>query len=44
MQPADVLHAIDRGIDFLNWCGASDALSAAVAGLGRVCRHGGSFP
>jgi predicted aldo/keto reductase-like oxidoreductase len=35
MQPADVLHAIDRGIDFLNWCGAPDALSAAVAGLGR---------
>ncbi len=35
LQPSDILHAIDRGIDFLNWCGAPDALSAAVAGLGR---------
>jgi predicted aldo/keto reductase-like oxidoreductase len=32
---ADVLHAIDRGITFLNWCGTPDALSRAVAGLGR---------
>jgi predicted aldo/keto reductase-like oxidoreductase len=31
---ADVLHAIDRGITFLNWCGQPDGLSRAVAGLG----------
>jgi predicted aldo/keto reductase-like oxidoreductase len=31
---ADVLHALDRGINFLNWCGSPDALSQAVAGLG----------
>ena len=30
----DVLYAIDRGIQFLNWCGSPDALSRAVAGLG----------
>jgi predicted aldo/keto reductase-like oxidoreductase len=31
---ADVRHALDRGVNFLNWCGSPDALSAAVAGLG----------
>jgi predicted aldo/keto reductase-like oxidoreductase len=30
----DVLHAIDRGINFLNWCGQPDGLSRAVATLG----------
>src|SRR5204863_3094111 len=30
----DVLHAVDRGVNFLNWCGAPDGLSGAVAGLG----------
>jgi predicted aldo/keto reductase-like oxidoreductase len=30
----DVGHALDRGIDFLNWCGTPDALSEVVAGLG----------
>src|SRR2546425_10617773 len=34
LQPADLLHAIDRGVNFLNWCGSPDALSQAVAGLG----------
>src|SRR5262245_22847266 len=34
LRPADVLHAIDRGVNFLNWCGSPDALSLAVAGLG----------
>jgi predicted aldo/keto reductase-like oxidoreductase len=29
-----VLHALDRGVNFLNWCGQPDALSAAVAALG----------
>lgn len=31
---ADVHHAIDRGINFLNWCGHPDALSKTVAELG----------
>jgi hypothetical protein len=31
---ADAEHALERGIDFLNWCGAPDYLSAAIAGLG----------
>jgi predicted aldo/keto reductase-like oxidoreductase len=35
LRPSDILHAIDHGIDFLNWCGVPDALSAAIAELGR---------
>lgn len=35
LTEADVLHAIDRGITFLNWPGREDALSRAVAQLGR---------
>jgi predicted aldo/keto reductase-like oxidoreductase len=31
----DVLAAVDRGVNFLNWCGVPDGLSAAVANLGR---------
>jgi predicted aldo/keto reductase-like oxidoreductase len=31
---ADILHAVDRGVTFLNWCGTPDALARAVAGLG----------
>jgi aryl-alcohol dehydrogenase-like predicted oxidoreductase len=34
LSEADVLHAIDRGINFLNWCGTPDALSRTVAALG----------
>src|SRR5258708_1532502 len=34
LTPDDVLHAVERGVDFLNWCGAEDGLSAAIAGLG----------
>lgn len=30
----DVHHALDRGINFLNWPGSPDALSRAIAGLG----------
>ncbi|MCI0459983.1 MAG: aldo/keto reductase [Gemmataceae bacterium] len=30
----DIHHALDCGINFLNWCGSPDALSRAVAGLG----------
>src|SRR3954468_16333249 len=31
----DVLHALDRGVNFLNWPGGPDAMSRVVAGLGR---------
>ena len=31
LQCRDVLHAIDRGINYLNWCGHADGLSRAVA-------------
>lgn len=34
LTPADVLYTIDRGVNFLNWCGAPDGLSQAVASLG----------
>ena len=40
MTPDDVHHAIDRGVNFLNWPGFADtpggpdALSQAIAGLG----------
>jgi predicted aldo/keto reductase-like oxidoreductase len=34
LTPDDVYHAIERGVNFLNWCGAPDGLSRAVAGLG----------
>jgi predicted aldo/keto reductase-like oxidoreductase len=32
----DVLLAVERGVNFLNWCGVPDGLSAAVAGLGAA--------
>jgi predicted aldo/keto reductase-like oxidoreductase len=32
---ADVQHALDAGINFLNWCGTPDALSQTIAELGR---------
>jgi predicted aldo/keto reductase-like oxidoreductase len=35
LTPQDVLHAVEAGVDFLNWCGSPDALSTAVAGLGE---------
>ncbi len=35
LGPDDVLFALERGVDFLNWCGADDGLADAVAGLGR---------
>jgi hypothetical protein len=35
LRPEDVHHALGRGVDFLNWPGTEDALSRAVAELGR---------
>lgn len=34
----DVRHAIDRGVDFLNWCARPDGLSEAVASLDAATR------
>ncbi len=31
---SDVRHALDRGVNFLNWAGAEDVVSETVAGLG----------
>ena len=34
LQPADVHYAVERGVNYLNWCGRPDGLSRAVAGMG----------
>jgi predicted aldo/keto reductase-like oxidoreductase len=34
LTPEDVHHAVGQGVNFLNWCGAPDGLSRAVAELG----------
>jgi aryl-alcohol dehydrogenase-like predicted oxidoreductase len=34
LTPADVRFALDRGVNFLNWCGNPDGLSEAIAALG----------
>ncbi|HYT95548.1 MAG TPA: aldo/keto reductase [Gemmataceae bacterium] len=34
LDTADVWHALERGVNFLNWCGHLDALSRTVAELG----------
>jgi aryl-alcohol dehydrogenase-like predicted oxidoreductase len=35
LTAADVHHALDRGVNFLNWAGSEDTISETVAGLGR---------
>lgn len=35
LAPDDVLLALDKGINFLNWCGHPDGLSQAVVELGK---------
>jgi predicted aldo/keto reductase-like oxidoreductase len=35
LMPEDVFFAVERGVNFLNWCGAPDSLSRAVASMGR---------
>ncbi len=39
LQPDDVEYAIERGINYLNWCRHSDGLSRAVAGMGGARRR-----
>ena len=34
LQPSDIVYAVERGVNFLNWCGSPDALSQTIAGLG----------
>ena len=34
LDPEDVLYAIDRGVNYLNWCTHPDGMSAAVRQLG----------
>src|SRR5690348_4757551 len=34
LTPDDVRHAVESGVNFLNWCGAPDGLSEFIAGLG----------
>jgi predicted aldo/keto reductase-like oxidoreductase len=35
LQIDDIHYALEHGVNFLNWCGQPDALSAVVASLGR---------
>jgi aryl-alcohol dehydrogenase-like predicted oxidoreductase len=34
LTPGDIHSALDRGINFLNWCGNPDGLSQTITGLG----------
>ena len=34
LTPADIHHAVDRGVNFLNWAGDEDVFSRTIAGLG----------
>ncbi len=34
LTPSDVRFALDRGVNFLNWCGHPDSLSETIAALG----------
>ncbi len=34
LTPEDIRHAVDSGVNFLNWCGVPDGLIAFVADLG----------
>jgi predicted aldo/keto reductase-like oxidoreductase len=35
LRTADVEHAVERGLNYLNWCGKPDGMSRAVAGMGQ---------
>lgn len=39
LTPDDVRHAVESGVNFLNWCGAPDGLSEFIAGLGSRRRE-----
>jgi predicted aldo/keto reductase-like oxidoreductase len=35
LDPDDIYHAVDRGVNYLNWCGHPDGLSQAIHGMGE---------
>ncbi len=35
LRPEDVEYAVERGVNYLNWCGKPDGLPPAVAGMGK---------
>jgi len=39
LRSEDVERAVERGVNYLNWCGHPDGLSSAVAGMGGVRRQ-----
>ena len=39
LKSADVLRAVDRGVNYLNWCGHPDGLSSAIAEMGSARRQ-----
>jgi predicted aldo/keto reductase-like oxidoreductase len=39
LVPADIHHALDRGVNYLNWCGTSNVLSQVIADLGQRRRE-----
>jgi predicted aldo/keto reductase-like oxidoreductase len=39
LEPADVLRAVERGVNYVNWCGHPDRLSSAVARMGSARRQ-----
>jgi predicted aldo/keto reductase-like oxidoreductase len=39
LKSVDVLRAVERGVNYLNWCGHPDGLSSAVAGMGSHRRQ-----
>lgn len=36
LRPDDVVYAIDRGVNYLNWSGHPDGMSKAISGLGET--------
>jgi predicted aldo/keto reductase-like oxidoreductase len=39
LKPDDILHALDRGVNFLNWAGDEDVFSRTIAQLGPRREH-----
>jgi predicted aldo/keto reductase-like oxidoreductase len=39
LAPADILYALDRGVNFLNWAGDADVFSRTIADLGPRRQH-----
>ena len=35
LDPEDVLHAVECGVNYLNWCGHPDGMAEAIRGLGN---------